>query len=95
MLIKRLKMIGNVDVKMCHKIVGSRARVVAHTFNLSPQEAEEGLSVRPASCTKWIPGLPAIYRKTMSQKIINKHLKNIYMHTGSKPNLAECGSACL
>jgi hypothetical protein len=41
---------------------------VAHAFNPSTWEAEAGgfLSSRPAWSTKWVPGLPGLYRETLS-----------------------------
>jgi hypothetical protein len=44
--------------------------VVAHAFNPSTREAEAGrfLSSRPAWSTKRAPGLPGLYRETLSQK---------------------------
>jgi hypothetical protein len=44
----------------------------AHAFNPSTWEAEAGrfLSSRPAWSTKWVPGQPGLYRKTLSGKKI-------------------------
>ena len=44
--------------------------VVAHTFNPSTQEAEEGgsLSSRPAWSTERIPGQSGLQRETLSGK---------------------------
>jgi hypothetical protein len=44
--------------------------MVAHTFNSSTREAEAGwfLSSRTAWSTKWVPGQPGLYRKTLSRK---------------------------
>jgi hypothetical protein len=49
--------------------------VVVHAFNPSTREAEAGrfLSSRPASSTKWVPGLPGLHRETLSQKNKNKN----------------------
>ena len=51
--------------------------VVAHAFNPSTWEAEEGgfLSSRPAWSTKWVPGQPGLYRETLSWKQTNKQTK--------------------
>jgi hypothetical protein len=44
--------------------------VVAHAFNPSTWEAEEGgfLSSRPAWSTKWIPRQLGLHRETLSRK---------------------------
>jgi len=51
--------------------------VVVHTFNPSTWEAEAGrfLSSRPAWSTKWAPGHPELYRKTLSRKTKKKKKK--------------------
>ena len=43
---------------------------MAHAFNPSTQEAEAGgfLSSRPNWSTKWVPGMPGLYRETLYQK---------------------------
>jgi hypothetical protein len=65
-----VNMIWVVNSKGC-----SRA-VVAHAFNPSTEEAEAGrfLSSRPTWSTKWVPGQPELYRKTLSRKT-NKQTK--------------------
>jgi hypothetical protein len=56
----------------------SHQAVVAHTFNLSIWEVEEGrfLSLRPAWSTEWVPGQPGLHRETLSQKNNNKTKQN-------------------
>jgi hypothetical protein len=51
--------------------------VVAHAFNPSTREAEAGrfLSLKPAWSTKWVPGHPGLYRKTLSRKTKKKKKK--------------------
>jgi hypothetical protein len=48
--------------------------VVVHAFNPSTWEAEAGgsLSSRPAWSTKWVPGQPELYGKTLSRKTKKK-----------------------
>ena len=48
--------------------------VVAHAFNSSTWEAEEGgfLSSRPAWATEWVPGQPGLQRETLSRKTKKK-----------------------
>jgi hypothetical protein len=60
-----------------HQAVG------AQTYNPSTWEAEAGrfLSSRPAWSTKWVPGQPGLYRKTLSQKTKTKtKQKKFEMH---------------
>ena len=54
--------------------------VVAHAFNSSTWEAEEGgfLSSRPAWATEWVPGQPGLYRETLSRKTTHTQ-KVIYL----------------
>jgi hypothetical protein len=51
--------------------------MVAHTFNPSTWEAEEGgyMSSRPAWSTKWVPGQSGLHRKSLSRKNKNKQNK--------------------
>jgi len=44
--------------------------MVVQAFNPSTREAEAGgfLSLRPACSTKWVPGVPGLYRETLSQR---------------------------
>jgi hypothetical protein len=67
--------------------------VSIHTFNPSTQEAEAGrfLSSRPAWSTKWVPGQPGLYRKTLSQKTTkqNKTKQNKTKQNKTKQNKIE------
>jgi hypothetical protein len=49
----------------------------AHAFDPSTQEAEAGgfLSLKPAWSTKQVPGLPGLYRETLSRKTKKKKRK--------------------
>ena len=53
--------------------------VVAHTFNLSTQEAEAGgfLSSRPAWSTDWVPGQPVWTENPCQRGCKKKHLTKI------------------
>lgn len=51
--------------------------MLAHTFNLTTQEAETGSS-KPPSSTQHVPGQLGLYRETLSQKPKRKK-KGIHM----------------
>ena len=62
--------IVNIIIKSIMKKEVWEPGVVAHDSNPSSWEAEAGkfLSLRPGWSTKWVPGQPELYRKTLSQK---------------------------
>jgi hypothetical protein len=59
------------------KSLGKTQVVVAHTFDPSTWEAEEGrfLSLRPDWFTEWVPGQLGLHRETLSAKTKNQKPK--------------------